>query len=443
MRIITQSTGLIGVHPQSPYTDDLAASESSYVAPQGLHSRDQIAPLGTNAKSSSPLPPLKCEKTLKIQTLRVKKYALQNVIRNLIMKVSGFSDSVVCDFEAYNQLHRVVKCERGRIADYVEVKKSVEYGKAFYCNLFTCGSVWACPICASKIQERRREEISQALEWAQENNLMAVMVTLTFPHYEFQTVDDLLVRQSAALKYLRSGKSFQNFKEKVGMKGFIRSLEVTYGRNGWHPHTHELWFIDPSIDKEGFEAYINNRWEKACDKQGLIPRGKLKAFRAQAVNYHWNAKDSDYLAKQDSKKNFWGADREMALSSYKRSHKTIHPFELVQFVEMGYEKAGDKFLEYIKAMKGKAQLYWSQGLKDLVELEDLSDEELNDKQEDQAIDVAEFDMWGWNGILEMKARAKILNLAEEGGRDAIDKWLEDNNVKMAARIPVGIGFSSK
>lgn len=443
MRIITQSTRLIGCQPKSSAMAYLEGSKGSFGAPQGFRSIAQDAPLGNNAKSSSPLPPLKCEKTLKIQSLRVKKYGLQNVIRNLIMKDSGFSDSVVCDFEEYNKLHRIVKCARGRVADNVEVKKSIQHDKAFYCNLFTCGSVWACPVCASKIQERRREEISQALEWAESNNLMAVMVTLTFPHYEFQTVAELLAKQSAALKYLRSGKSFQNFKSKVGMKGFIRSLEVTFGSNGWHPHTHELWFIDPSVDMAEFEAYINNRWEQACNKQGLIPRGKLKAFRAQAVNYHWNAKDSDYLAKQDSEKNFWGADREMALSSYKRSKKTIHPFELVQFVEMGYKDAGDKFLEYISAMKGKAQLYWSQGLKKLVLLDDLSDEEIAIKQDDEAVEVAEFDMWGWNKILELKARAKILNLAEEGGREAIDKWLDENGITMAARIVVDFGFDSR
>ncbi len=71
------------------------------------------------------------------------------------------------------------------------MKLSKEHKKAFYTGLAVCGSVWSCPVCTAKIQERRRLEISKGMDKAYESGLKCVMVTLTFPHMSFQKLDDL------------------------------------------------------------------------------------------------------------------------------------------------------------------------------------------------------------------------------------------------------------
>ncbi|MGL5290715.1 MAG: protein rep, partial [Vibrionaceae bacterium] len=128
--------------------------------------------------------------------------------------------------------------------------KSKEHGSGHYKNLATCGSVWACPVCTAKIQERRRQEIAQAMQQQYASGGQCVMVTLTAPHYSHQNLDGLRARQRAALTAfrLRSG-SFARALKAADYKGLIRSLEVTVSeKNGWHLHTHELWFLDKKAD---------------------------------------------------------------------------------------------------------------------------------------------------------------------------------------------------
>jgi len=45
----------------------------------------------------------------------------------------------------------------------VQVHKTCEHNKAFYTGLMACGSVWHCPVCSSKVSERRRVELQGAL----------------------------------------------------------------------------------------------------------------------------------------------------------------------------------------------------------------------------------------------------------------------------------------
>ena len=121
----------------------------------------------------------------------------------------------------------------------------------------TCGSVWSCPVCTAKVQERRRAEIGKAVAWAYDSGKQAAMVTLTFPHYKQNNLDDLVKKQADALARFRRGSPWDRFKDRLDYAGLIRALELTYGENGWHPHTHELWFVgaDSSVEQEkGFMA---------------------------------------------------------------------------------------------------------------------------------------------------------------------------------------------
>ena len=148
----------------------------------------------------------------------------------------------------------------------------------------------------------------------------------------------------------------------------IRSLEITYGLlNGWHPHTHELWFVSDKVDEVDFVDYVKEKWKRSCIKAGLLNENdskQIKAFEQYAVDVKFNCKASDYLAKTDHKdnlKSYWGADREIAKASSKgkKEGKGMHPFQLA------IDNKQALFIEYVEAIKETAsrQLYWSQGLK--------------------------------------------------------------------------------
>ncbi|MDR8526222.1 protein rep [Shewanella fidelis] len=374
--------------------------------------RSEKSALGINAKSITP--PL--ADLAKRQENRAERYRIQSVARELFAR-EGFKQKLEREYD----YHRTCKCLVVRQGE-VQVRKSKEHKTAFYGGLVTCGSVWSCPVCTAKIQERRRTEISTAMDKAYQDGMKCVMVTLTFPHMAFQKLDDLVKRQADALQKMRAGKPWQKIKDRAGYHGLIRSLELTYGENGWHPHTHEIWMVSKDCDADWLKEKILSRWESACIRAGLLDEKKLDDFRKHAVDVKDNASNSDYLAKMDDSKH-WGADREIAKASTKTGRKKgIHPFQfLVQYAE-GDDKAGYRWIEYSDVMKGKRQLFWSRGLKAWADIEDLTDEELAAKQDDKADLLALLSGDQWFIVLKHKARSKILNLAENGGKAAMDEW---------------------
>ncbi len=128
----------------------------------------------------------------------------------------------------------------------IQVHKALEHNKAFYTGLMACGSVWHCPVCSSKVSERRRTELQCALMAAAALGWKVHFVTLTVPH---GVGDDLAVirsLQQKALQRMNSGKNrLKNLFEREGVEchGFIRAYEITHGKaHGFHPHFHILLF---------------------------------------------------------------------------------------------------------------------------------------------------------------------------------------------------------
>lgn len=389
--------------------------------------------LGTYTKSSPQTVTAKSPEAPKLVALRADRYRLQNSARVLFLaEYRQANDNVsVIPIDDYNKLHRVVKCTRTKTDFEVGLHRSVNTGKSFYSGIAVCGSVWGCPVCSAKIQERRREEIANGIKWAYSNGKTCSMITLTMPHYKIDSCQKLLDKQKAALATFRKSGEFSRKMKSYGFDGLIRSLEVTYGKNGWHPHTHEIWITDSSFNRAEFASFIRKRWEIACKKHGLIPKGKLKAFRERSVDIRFDASDSDYLAKQDDEKNlrYWGADRELA-SGRSKSSSGKHPFQLLDAFSSGDLKKGGLFLEYVKAFKGKAQVFWSRGLKKKVGIDDLDDLKLAEREDDEAILLTALSTYAWQVVLDYDFRAGILTLAENGGIDALDSWFKSKGVDL-------------
>ena len=146
-----------------------------------------------------------------------------------------------------------------------------------------------------------------------------------------------------------------------GFKGLIRSLEVTHGANGWHPHTHELWFLKGSA--EGLQSLLAGLWVKACEKAGLIAVNDEKlvdAFMQHGVDVKEDVDCGDYLAKQDDSRR-WGFAEELSKATSKAGRaKGVHPHHFLVRKAPGDR---ERYIEYVQAMKGRRQLFWSNGLK--------------------------------------------------------------------------------
>jgi hypothetical protein len=320
------------------------------------------------------------------------------------------------------KVHRTHDCHYSPLGD-VKVFQSAH--GAHFGNLATCGSVWACPVCAAKIQQRRRPELAKLIEKTYSMSMTASLITLTFPHLVFDTLADLIAKQRAAFKRLRSGRRWVEFKSKYGYHGLVRSLEVTIGRNGWHPHTHELWIHKPLTEVEAFQMRFElaELWLSACAKAGLVDledADKVRSFLSYAVDMRTNASCSDYLAKQDSSRN-WGADREVALAKSKAGKASgLHPHDLLVRAEKG---DAQKYIEYVTAMKGSRQIFWSRGLKAWAGVDDVSDEYLAQQQEEDATEVCELTRHQWAAVIANDCRAELLSAAETGGSHSVFKLL--------------------
>lgn len=361
-------------------------------------------PLGSIAKSSPTYGVPDAHN--KTQEARAKRYALSREIRKAFIKEGQKRFPLIP-----TKYHRQSLCKWAMTGEMVDVLKDEATAKAFFTGVQTCGSVWCCPVCANRIQEVRRQEIARGMAYFYELGKQAVMVTLTFPHTLSNSLKELRAMQSEALKKLRKGNSWDLFKARIGFEGLIRSLEVTRGGNGWHPHTHELWFCNSVQDEEEFKKFLVNKWLKACLSVGLVTDepAQIKAFLQHSVDVRFNCDSSDYLAKVDDKAN-WGVDREIAKASSKLGKaKGMHPFELAF---RGYHNL---WIEYAEVFHGQSQLYWSQGLKKRVGIGDKTDEDIakeEAQEEPQFMDT--FTKDEWFKILQTEQRANILSWLENG-----------------------------
>lgn len=330
---------------------------------------------------------------------------------------------------------RTVDCMTVRRGYFVNVHKQVDSASASYSGLVTCGSVWACPICAAKIQERRRGEIEQGMSAMQAAGFAPVMVTFTFPHRSFQSLADLIGKQARAFMLLRSGREWQQLKARYGFGGLIRSLEVTHGSNGWHPHTHELWFVAPGQEAADLRANILALWARACVRAGLLDDGHSSAFLAHAVDVRANVDCGDYLAKQDDSRS-WGMADEIAKATSKEGRaKGVHPHHFLIRCATGDDAL---FVEYVRGMKGRRQLFWSHGLKAKCGIGDVTDEELADAIEQGAYLLALIPAPAWRYVVGNDARCEVLDAAEVGGFDAVCALLRSLGVPEGA-MPIRPG----
>lgn len=374
--------------------------------------------LGTTAKFAAVLPEIDLEtgEILGVESavdpmlFRVHRFALQSVVKGLM----GSS--------------RTAKCLRWRqFGKDVEVWKSKEYRTASYAGLQTCGSVWACPVCAAKIAERRRSEILAAMTAHRADGGAVFLLTLTAPHQRQDGIVDLLDKHARALRSFWSRWAVKKVLAEMGIIGQIRAAEVTHGRksefnNGWHPHHHILCFarlgrdggaLDEATRKD-WAVRLYLQWAKCCEAVGLGCPSFDHGLRLDD-----GSKASAYVAK-------WGLEDEMTKGHTKKASHGETPFDFLRAIlaDSTDKQARRLFIEFANAFKGKQQLRWSPGLKKRFAIGELSDEELAAKQDDLARLLGSLTVAQWHDVLAVEGRALVLQLAaSDGGWAAVECYL--------------------
>lgn len=303
--------------------------------------------------------------------------------------------------------HRTGKCMQRRLPKQtVKVWKDLEHGKAFYSGVRTCAALWTCAHCAAKISERRRVELVAALEAAKRLGLHVKLLTLTIPHGIGDDVKVIVQKLMGAWKRTTNGRAAKELRELLGLKGTIRAFEVTYGANGFHPHLHVLLFLDKPWSNSSVHAAFSPLWQNACRLAGLpIPSD------AHGCRVDDGSKAAAYASK-------WGLESEMTKGHIKRGKKGgMTPFDFLRAVLADDPDAGKYrglFKAYAEAFHGQRQLYWSNGLRALLELgKEATDEEVMAEQTEKAVMLADLSVDQWKAIVHARAQAAVLDVAED------------------------------
>ncbi len=306
---------------------------------------------------------------------------------------------------------RVAVCLRRPVpgSASVSVLYSPRRKAAHYGGLIVCGSVWMCPVCAAKISERRREELSTAIAaWGGQ----IVMATFTLQHTASDALAGLLDDLQDGIRKMRSGWGWKKFQEQHGMAGSVRGLEVTHGDHGFHPHQHVLFFVGGGVDVEVFTQQLRDRWMASAARVGRYasPRWGLDVTAA-------SADVAAYVAKW-GKEPQWTAAHELAKAGSKRGRSgSSSMLQLLEwYVVMGDVQAGRRWREYALAFKGKKQLVYSKGLRVLLGLiaEEKTDQEVVEEAVEDAVVLAQLDLVAWRVVLGNDARAELLTVASSG-----------------------------
>jgi hypothetical protein len=340
----------------------------------------------------------------------IRRFALQSAARDLLPREA------------------VAKCLRaghprsdgtwGVDVFYAPAKSAAHLG-----GLQLCKSVWLCPVCAAKISERRRVELAGALRtWSEQESTeqrRLLLTTFTLQHNRADELSVIFEGLKRARRLLVSGKAAQAFAASYGIVGMIRSLELTYGENGWHPHLHVLYFFDREVPILPFESAIKARWGQCLESAGRY------ASWAHGVDVRFSDSDiADYIAKW-GKEPKWTPAHEMTKGVAKigrRGGRTA--LQLLSDYLDGDAAAGRLWVQYAGALKGERQLFWSRGLRERLGLvAEKTDEEIVEEQEEIAIILASLTLGAWRVVIANDARGELLEVASTGDRDQVQAFL--------------------
>lgn len=296
----------------------------------------------------------------------------------------------------------------------------------------SCGSPWACPVCAAKIRNRRAQDIVEAVRRHVDSGGGVLLVTWTLPHEaadRLHTSFDLLKR---AMRQMSSGRANISDNDCYGVFGRISAYEITHGGNGWHPHLHQLVFTEANLSRarsiELNESW-QSRWDGALQRLGWRKSADRIGVRVDLVR-RGAAAAAEYIAKlQEGERWDQGAANELARGDLKGGRLASRtPFEIVaEYLSTGNAEDFDLWQEFERATKGRSSIRWSRGLRArlLPDVEELTDEEAAAAAEVDGDAVAVL-----SPELFQRVRARpygvplMFAAAEAGGYIGICRWLK-------------------
>ena len=351
-------------------------------------------------------------------------------------------------------------------------------GRAYWRKVQRCASIHTCRCAGARSAVAAHSlEISQAAAtWIDAGNEV-YMITFTSPHDLGMALAALLTLISAAFRSVISGRAWLRLKDELGIVGTIRSLEVTHGPSGWHPHLHVLVFVRGRLDARG--AWLSSiaisrasssaamRFPAAgagSSRCGCRDCGKKKirsvlardpcvcggpAYKSPSYEHgvqiercYSGGGAAEYICKTELTKRSPGNELARGDMKTARGEHRV-PFEILASAGEGNEADLRLWREYEHATDGHQCITWSKGLREIIQesvpgrvqdedwLAELTDEELADLEvnggpvalvDPEAMDQAR----GIPGF-----RVSILEAYEDQGLGGLLAFVEANGFEAA------------
>lgn len=249
-----------------------------------------------------------------------------------------------------------------------------------------------------------------------------MLLTATVPHGLGDDIKVILAGMKKAWAHTSQGRKAHDMRKDTGLIGTIRVLEVTYGKNGFHPHYHALLVMDTELTPDEIQKEWFKLWRDGCLKAGLQEPSKEHGLTVQD-----GTKAANYVTK-------WGMEYELAKGHLKKGKSSLSPFDLSRVMTWGakhhaiseeltetclslgidQDRARALWVTFARAFKGQRQLIWSTGLRALLGLNaEKTDQELAEADEDTtAKTLATVNNRARIGIIKQRAWSDVLIVAE-------------------------------
>ena len=317
------------------------------------------------------------------------------------------------DLRRHQGRTRLVGCGRTRVSPTVQIW--LEPGRrAAFSGVLHCGLLWACPVCAQKLVAHRANDLQKGLEtWGGDK---VAMLTLTVRHDRADSLE-VTKRLTDAWGRLITGKAWQESKSKFGIAGYVRALEITHGKNGWHPHLHVLLFFEQTLSDSELRAannWFSERWQRnveRCLGADFVPSEERGANLIRCSEGQYVAKMNLELVSHQTKKGRHGSRSHWQIASDLAARGS--PSDAVLWRDLQANLFRKRCLTWSRGLRAKLGL----GVEE-TDVAVLTAEEHEDH-------VVEIQGVIWDSIARVNgALVELLEAAESGKREAVESVIQ-------------------
>jgi hypothetical protein len=219
-------------------------------------------------------------------------------------------------------------------------------------------------------------------------------------------------------------------RQAAGYIGGIASKEITYGVNGYHPHSHDIEYFERELALADFAALSSVYYDylsRFYSRNGFEGLTRQNGVRIEQVELHGVAL-ARYVAKLQEGTNIrLHAAQELTRSDLKRGRAgSLMPFDLAcEFFETGDMALLDLWHEYERETFGRSVIRFTKGLRArlLPQEAEQTDEELA-ALDVGGVDVVRFAGWFYRKLAQVPGlEGKVLTVLDTGGFAALVELL--------------------